>query len=282
MSEKNFYQKKRKMKTNEIIAIQDLIFEYILLHGWKDHQDFVRNLSEYILRIKPEKEKELVKYIQKFNHSFFTFNGINKKIFLDNFPIKRVIKKVLDIQQICEDEDKISTITSKRTEKPHITFEQIFPEIKKISYEEAEKMIKQLENIPERKIQDGLRIALREKGATNITKRESESSLEIADLENFSFKINNIFYSFVAVVKGYKSLKHKHVRWEDIAHQILKAYQGSKPDYIILAITKDPVDGVITNLVVYGTTIGNKNLIILVDPINLVKFLHVYDLFDDC
>lgn len=269
------------MKTNEIIAIQDLILEYILLHGWKDHQDFVRDLSEYIIKIKPEK-KELVKYIQKFNHSFFTFNGINKKIFLDNFPSERVIKKVLVIQQKCEDKDKINTITSKKIEKPPITFDQIFPEIKKISNEEAEKMITQLEDMPERKIQNGLRLALREKGATNITKRESDSSLEIADLEDFSLKINNTFYSFVVVVKGYNSLRHRHVRWEDIAHQIVKAYQGSKPDYIILAIAKDPVDGVITNLVVYGTTIGNKSLIILVDPINLVKFLHLYNLFDDC
>ncbi len=57
-----------------------------------------------------------------------------------------------------------------------------------------------------------------------------------------------------------------------ISHQITKAYQ-TRPDYILLLSAREPVDGVITHMTDYGERVGNKNLIVLVPPMDLAKFL---------
>ena len=141
-----------------------------------------------------------------------------------------------------------------------------------MTIEEAKQLMYEI-NLPERIIQDELRDALRERGATNITERKSDSALEVADLEDFSLKIGKQWFSFTSVVKGYNSIQKRRVRWADIAHQVTKAYQGTKPDYILLVLAKDLVDGVISQFVEYGNTVGKRNLILLVDPINLLRFL---------
>jgi len=156
-----------------------------------------------------------------------------------------------------------------------VTFPQIFPEIKKVSKEKAEQLLSKLETLPERKIQDAFRDALREKGANRITERKHDSSLEVADVEDFVLRIGQEQFSFAIIVKGYKSVRGSRVRYEDIAHQLMRAYQRTEPNHVILALAKYPADGVVSDLVRYGETIGNRDLVILVEPVDLTKFLHV-------
>lgn len=95
--------------------------------------------------------------------------------------------------------------------------------------------------------------------------------LQISNI--FFLKINGNWYSFVCVVKGYRSLGKKKVTFEKIIHQIVKAYGGTTPDYLILVIAKELVDGVITQLTQYAQSIGKPELIIFCDPLDLTRFL---------
>lgn len=116
--------------------------------------------------------------------------------------------------------------------------------------------------------------SLREKNATNIVERKSDSSLEVADIEDFTLKIKGKPLSFSAVAKGFKSVKKKTIVFEDIAHQILKANE-THPDHLLLIVAKPLADTVITNLVNYGTDCGNRNLVIIMDAVSLARFLRV-------
>lgn len=275
MSKRKFLNKKISLKPNEIIAIQDIVLEYILSNGWRDYEKFARNLSEKILKRRPETEKAVVQCIKNFAHPFYSFNLITKKEVLKRFPINQVIQRLSNIPE--QKGITKTTIIVTQQSKPKfslITFRQIFPEIEEITIKEAKQLVTKLD-MPERLIQDTLRTALRERGATNMTERKSDTSLEIADLEDFSLKVGRRWVSFVSVVKGYNSLKKRHATWKEIAHQIVKAYHGTKPNHILLVLAKDPTDGLITQLVNYGESIGNRNLVILIDPVELARFLHV-------
>jgi hypothetical protein len=157
-----------------------------------------------------------------------------------------------------------------------LSFSELFPEIREVDNLKAETLLPKLESLDERKIQDALRDSLREKGATNMVQRKSDSSLEVCDLEDFILRISERDTSFTSVVKGYKSVKHSKIGLGDVAHQIMKAFNGTFPDYILLVLGKPPVDGVITNLARYGESVGNRHLVILVDPIDLARFLSYY------
>lgn len=265
--------KKAKLKPAEIIAIQDLILECILSNDWKDYQGFARKLSERILRQKPKNGKDFLISVESFSHPFYRFNTLNKARFLQSLPQKQILDRLSDIP-----EEKIIVETKidknrqiKPTKKP-ITCSQVFPEIEKCSFEEGVRLVTKLK-LPERLIQNTVRIALRERGATNMVERKSDTSLEVADLEDFSLKISGKWYSFVSVIKGFDSLPKTRVRWVDIIHQITKGYQGTHPDYVLLVLAKDTVDGLITQLVTYGESVGNRNLVILMDTVNLGRFL---------
>jgi len=157
-----------------------------------------------------------------------------------------------------------------------LSFSELFPEIRDVDSLKAESLLQKLESLDERKIQDALRSVLREKGATNMVQRKSDSSLEVCDLEDFVLKIDGRDISFTSVVKGYKSVGHSKIGLGDIAHQIMKAFNGTFPNYILLVLAKPPVDGVITNLIRYGESVGNRDLVILVDPIDIARFLSHY------
>lgn len=279
MSEQKSSKKKIPYNPNSIIAIQDLVLEYTLSNQWRDYEGFARELSEKILVKSPVTEDGLIDCIKKFSHPFYSFNSVKTIEFIKKFPTQRMLKKLSNITQEQVTEATKSPINYIIKNKlPTLTGLQIFPELSKVSIDEATQLIAKL-NIPERVIQDTLRTALREKGATNIVERKSDTSLEVADLEDFSLKVNQIWYSFVSVVKGYDSLRKLHVRWEDIAHQITKAYQGTQPDYILLVLAKDPVDGLITQLVNYGKSVGKRDLIVLMDTVDLARFLYVRGIF---
>jgi len=264
-------KKKRRLEAEEIIAIQDIILEYILSNYWKDYNNFARRLSETMLRIKPVNKSTLEKALRGFSHPFFAFNSISKKAFIERFPSDSVIHRMANIPKIAEQKVILISNQQKRTQKTRVGFEQIFPEVRKIDIETAKSLVKLLD-IEERVIQDALRDALREKGATNMVERKSDSSLEVADLEDFTLKIKGRLVSMSSVVKGYRSVSRKKISFEAIAHQVMKA-NDTQPSHILLVLAKPITDGVITNLVKYGIQCGNRNLVILVDQINLARFL---------
>lgn len=274
MSGRYSLRKTRRPSTEEIIAIQDIVLEYILSNYWKDYQNFARIVSERILKARPVDETSFIKTLNRLSHPFFSFNGISRKIFIDRFPAKEIIHRIMNMPKPTTVRQKIIVVPPQpRKKKSSVTFIQIFPEISQVDLNTAKALINSLD-IQERVIQDALRDALREKGATNMVERKSDSSLEVADLEDFTLNVKGRSYSFTAVVKGYRSIKNSKVSFEDVAHQIMKA-NDTNPDHILLILAKPLKDAVITRLVKYGKDCGNRNLIILVDEINLAQFLRV-------
>jgi len=269
---KSSLKKNQKLRTEEIIAIQDIILKYIQMNDWKDYQDFARVLTEKILQKRSRDKSILEKIIIGFSHPFFIFNEISKKGFSDRFPFDRVIHRLKNIPELTQTPIKV-TIQQVRKERSKVTFEDIFPEIRHVGLKTAKSLVSSLD-IKERIIQDALRDTLREKGATNMVERKSESSLEIADLEDFTLDIGRRSSSFTSVVKGYRSISGLRVSFEDIAHQIMKA-NDTNPDHILLVLAKGPKDTVVTRLVKYGKDCGNRNLVIIVDPVDLARFLRI-------
>ena len=53
---------------------------------------------------------------------------------------------------------------------------------------------------------------------------------------------------FAGVVKGCGSLRGKTVTWKEVAHQMVKAYDRTCPDHVLVVLTKDPVDSVLSEL----------------------------------
>jgi hypothetical protein len=265
----------KRPSTEEIIAIQDIVLEYVLSNYWKDYQQFVRDLSERILEKRPKNETSLTKLLNQVSHPFYSFNGISRKEFVSRFPTREVIHRIKNMPKSTTVRERIIVTPPQPTHKKKCSIKpiQVFPEISKIDLNTARALIKSLD-IPERVVQDALRDALREKGATNMIERKSDTSLEIADLEDFTLDINGHTFSFTSVVKGYRSINSSKVSFKDIAHQIMKA-NATNPDYILLILAKPIKDGVITGLVKYGIDCGNRNLIILIDQIDLARFLRV-------
>ncbi len=96
--------------------------------------------------------------------------------------------------------------------------------------------------------------------------------MEVADLEHFYLEVKGVKFSFSAVVKGFRSLSATKMNWESISYQITKAYE-TRPDYILLLSAKEPVDGVITRMVDYGKSVGNRHLVIFAPPMDVAKLL---------
>jgi len=264
---------KKRHKSEEIIAIQDIILDYILSNYWQDYKNFARILSEKILKVRPTNKQRLLAIIEKFSHSFFVFNEVSRKRFLKGFPNEEIINRLNNMpkQQTVQKEIVVVSPKNTKKKKSSVTFEQIFPEITEVDLTTAKTLVSSLD-IEERIIQDELRDALREKGATNMVERKSESSLEFADLEDFTLIVNGRSTSFASAVKGYRSISGKNVSFKEIAHQVQKA-NVTNPDHVLLVLAKPPKDSVITFLVKYGKDLGNRNLVIIVDPVNLARFL---------
>jgi len=160
-----------------------------------------------------------------------------------------------------------------------LTFIDVFDETSKVEIKEGRSLLGKLEGLDERIIQNALRDSLREKNATNAVEREHDSSIEVADLEHFFLKIVGRWRSFAVVVKGYDSVAGKTINWEKIAHQVLKAYNRTKPYYILLVLAKNPADTVISEATEYGKSIGNVGLVVLCDPVTLCRFLRARAVF---
>jgi len=255
MSERNF-QSKKNPSQNTQIAVLNIILNFVLSRGWTDYDNFSSNLTKQILRVNPSSEKDIGKILRKTKGAFFRLNDIDKGRFIEAFPSKEIIR-----------------VIQEQIPSTPLTFVDVFQETTDISISEGKRLVSLLEKLPERIIQDALLDSLREKNATNPHERRHDTVLEIADLEHFVLSVKNRHFSFACVVKGYKSLSRKTVTWKDISHQITKAYQGTFPDYVLVVLAKDPADGLISKLTNYAKSVGNSNLIIMCDPVNLVRFL---------
>ena len=250
-------------KTQAKARILSQVLDLLNRHHWQDTDDFSLRVVD---KVAPAISDGYMPYSVVFSATktktrFFVRNRLSRRVFCSAF-----------VKELSPYLKEIGVATTAGS----LSFSELFPEIRSVGHLKAEAFLSKLEPLEERKIQDALRSALREKGATNMVQRKSDSSLEVCDLEDFVLKIGGRDTSFTSVVKGYKSVKHPKIGLGDISHQIMKAFNGTFPDYVLLVLAKPPVDGVITSLVRYGESIGNRHLVILADPIDLARFLSYY------
>jgi len=237
-------------------AILNRILNFVQRCGWIDYDDFSLKLAKEISSLRPRNPAELNEIISGFRTSFFALNKVSRKTFFDNFPAS----------------DVLETILKERVVEPLI-FHDVFKETTTVSVEEGKSLVGLLQHIEERTIQDALQDSLRDLNATNQTERKHDSVLEVSDREHPSLVINGITRSFSLVVKGYNSVSGKTVTLKDVMHQIIRAYNRTQPDYILLVLAKYPEDSLISEYVQYGKSINNEYLVILCDPVNLARFL---------
>ena len=231
--------------------------------GYHDDDDFASRIATayYTCLDKKEDLNWFLNRVSKIRTNFFKFNRIKKLDYL-----KKLFKK-LEKKQIKIPDDKRHL---------QISIYDIFPKIKKINISDID-IDKILSTIYENVIQDELRKALKEKGGSPIPRRGKDSSLEVADIEQFYLDVRKQKFSFAVVVKGHKSLggkkKSKKLNWEEVSYQVSRAHNRTKPDYVIFVSALEPVDGVISEMHLEGVARGNPHLIIFMTPEDLAKFL---------
>jgi hypothetical protein len=236
------------------IKLLNIVLNYIYNRNWVNYDNFADQFVNNILIEFNNRNFDLKRALKKSGNTFFRLNPIAK----DKFLSDELSEKIVDAWR--KGTPSLLSI---------LTFTDIFPEIAFILDNDVKVEVKKLD-VPEDKIQEALRDALREKGASPIPRRGKDTVLEVADLEHFYLEVKGRKFSFSAVVKGYKSLSK--LNWESISHQITKAYQ-TRPDYILLLSAREPVNGVITYMTDYGESVGNKNLLLFMPPMDLAKFL---------
>jgi hypothetical protein len=238
------------------IKIQDIVLNYIYAHDWTNYDDFADSFTDSILQDFGSGSVDLGKCLARCGSSFFSLNSITRDKFLSEEFSTRIMEAL----------GKIALV-----QPPVLLFTDVFPELISIPDQDVRESAARLD-VPEDRIQQSLRDALREKGASPIPNRGKDSGLEVADLEHFYLEAKGVKFSFSAVVKGFRSISAPKVNWESISYQVTRAYE-TRPDYMFLLIAKEPVDGVITRLVDYGKSVGNKNLIVFAPPMDVAKFL---------
>lgn len=235
------------------------VLKLLSRHGWNDTDDFSIRLVDKII---PNILESNIRFADvwsasKVKTSFFQANHVSRMLFVSNF-----------IKELSPYLKEIGTNTTPEV----LSFEDLLGFAPNLSPSQAEKIVHLLD-IRERVIQDELRNALREAGAMRISQRKNDSSLEIADIEDFTIEKGSRLLHLTVVVKGYRSVPGKTVTFEDVSHQIMKAFNGTFPDFILLILAKPAADALVTNMVRYGESVGNKNLVIVVDPVQLAQFL---------
>ncbi len=228
----------------------------VLARGWADYDNFSSKLSERITKNCPMSKKELIEVVEDFQTPFFRLNKLKKSDFKGIMPV-----------------DEILSLFGEYCQLSPLTFADIFNETNNVSVAEGKSLATTLKDTRESVIQDALVDSLREKNATNCRARGKDTVLEVADLEHFTLNIQGSHISFSVVAKGFKSVGSKTVTLEGVAHQIMRAYNRTNPDHILLVLAKDLADSVISELVQYGKSVGNENLIVIADPLTLARFL---------
>lgn len=243
------------MNPNLEIAITNRVLNCIHTRRWKDYDNFSAKLSCQIIERDPKTSAELISVVKSFIRPFYTLNNITPDILVEVLPIQDMLN-----------------LLSKYHEIGPLTFTDVFPETSSVTITEGKKLLLALATLPEGKIQETLVDSLREKNATNCRDRTNDTVLEVGDLEHFSVKVQGVPTTFAAVVKGFKSVSGRTVTWENIAHQVTKVYR-TRPDHILVVLAKNAADSVISELVQYAKTVGNQNLIVTCDPVELARFL---------
>ena len=245
----------RLKNINLEIAITNIVLNRIWTRNWKDYDKFSTKLSCQIIRENPQSKDELVKCIRAFENPFYSLNKITSDTLIEILPL----------------DEMLGTLLKYRGLEP-LTFSDIFTETSLISIEDGKKFVVELVKIPEETIQEALVDSLREKNAKNCRSRGKDTVLEVADLEHFVVTVKGNATSFSCVVKGSKSLSGT-INWEKIAYQVLKAYNGTHPEHVIVVLARNVADSVTSEVVEYGKSVGNENLVILCDPVELTRFL---------
>jgi hypothetical protein len=238
------------------IKILNVVLNYISSHDWVNYDNFADTFTDNILDKFAVGVLDLGEALVGCSSAFFTLNSITRDTFLSGGLSARI---------------RDAWGKSVAEQPPMLSFIDVFPELLSIPDDDVRESAAKLD-IPEDKIQQSLRDALREKHASPIPNRGKDSALEVADLEHFYLEIKGDRFSFSAVVKGFRSVSAAKVNWEEIAHQITKAYQ-TRPDYILVLSAKEPVDSAITRMVDYGDSVGNRHLIVFVPPTDVAKLL---------
>jgi hypothetical protein len=245
-------QDKEKIK----LKIYGFALNYLHTHNLINYDRFVEEFTEELIEEFSNSSYDIDKIFDKTKGHFLKMNNITREQFL-NDEFKNTLIRIWNLAIIYS--------------IPICQFQNIFPEISRISDIEIKEILEELEDLDEDIIQNALRDALREKGAFPISRRGRDSSLEVAEPEHFEIEMNGKIFSFTAIVKGYKNRKGK-LSWKEIAHQITRAYR-THPDYILVMSAREPVDGFITDLKIYSRDVGNSNLVIFIPPMDLAKFL---------
>jgi len=238
------------------IRLLNIILNYIYARDWTNYDNFAEGLVDRILADFSEGNFDLHDILAKSPQTFFRLNSIQRKSFLSRELILRIRKSWETTLEV----------------SPALVFSELFPEIRSIQDREVASFAAKLD-IPESKIQAALRESLRARDASPISRRGKDSALEIADVEHFKMKIGGRTFTFVAIVKGYRSVGSSKISWKEISHQVTKAYSSTHPDYILLLSAREPTDGLITSITQFAQDVGNPNLTIFVPPLDLAKLL---------
>jgi len=237
------------------IAVTNRVLNRIQSRYWKDYDNFSSKLSCHIIKSDPRSKNELIASIKSFESPFYSLNEINTDILVGILPL-----------------DDVLDLLSKYREVGPLTFSDVFEETSLVTVEEGKKSVAGLATLPEEKIQETLVDSLREKNATNCRSRGKDTVLEVADLEHFLVQVKGTPTTFSCVAKGSKSLGGT-INWEKIAHQVTKAYNRTHPQHVLVVLARNLADSVTSELVEYSKSVGNENLVVVCDPVELARFL---------
>jgi hypothetical protein len=245
-----------KQETRVLSAILRFIEE----RGCRDYDNFASSLTDAFIQSRGKHENSFFREAKRLHTNFFQGNRITKIDFLHDLD-----QRLLRLRP---------TIVQRFPENPRLSLEDIFPETKSLRLKIGAQEYKALD-MEEQVVQEALRNALAEKGASPIPGERKDSGIEVADLEHFYMKVHGREYSFSAVVKGYRSVGKKttKISFKQISHQVLKANR-TKPDYIILAVAKEFKNDVISEISTYSADVGKPHLVVYFLPRDLVRFLH--------
>jgi hypothetical protein len=249
---------KSKQQT-EITTLSEVL-RYLREEDYEDNDDYAPRLASLFVEslVVGDDKAAFLNKASRIHTNFFKVNRIRKLDFLQTLHGRLLNRGIRP-----PEEDTL----------PPLSIDDIFPKMRSIKDGQIIDLDKKLD-IDEAAIQNALRSAFRDDGAFPIARRGKDSALEVADIEHFYAMINGKKRSFTVVVKGLSSLhgKKRRVNWEDISHQVTKAY-NTRPDYVIVATAMDPVDRLITEMRLYAESVGKPNLIVFVPPMDLARFL---------
>ena len=249
----------KSRQQTEIAALSEVL-RYLREEDYEDDDDYAPRLASLFVESLVDGDKaDFLGTASKIRTNFFKVNRIRKSDFLQALH-GRLLKR-----RIRPPEEK---------GLPPLSIDDIFPGMRKIKDSQLSDLEKKLD-IDEAVIQNALRSAFRDGGASPIARRGKDSALEVADIEHFYAAIDDKRRSFAVVVKGRRSLhgKKSKVNWEDVSYQVEKAYHSTYPDYAMLVTAVEPVDRLITEMRLYAKSVRKPNLVVFVPPMDLARFL---------